>query len=104
MIPFFSVVIPLYNKEQYIKNTLQSVLNQVFQDFEIIIVNDGSTDRSIDIVYALNDKRIQVFTQENKGVALARNFGIKKSKSKFIALIDADDTGESIICQKLKKV
>ena len=65
--PFFSVVIPLYNKEDYIEDTLKSVLNQTFQDFEVIIVNDGSTDKSLEKVNQFDDSRIRVFSQENQG-------------------------------------
>jgi len=90
-IPFFSVIIPLYNKEDYIENTLKSVLNQTFKDFEIIIVDDGSTDDSYQIVSKFQDSRIFKFQQKNKGVSIARNFGVENARSKYIALIDADD-------------
>lgn len=89
--PFFSVIIPLYNKEFYIADTLNSVLKQTFQDFEIIIINDGSTDKSIEIASAFEDARIRFIHQENQGLSLARNNGIKEASSEFIALIDADD-------------
>ncbi len=89
--PFFSVVIPLYNKENYIPNTLKSVLNQSFSDFEIIIVNDGSTDQSEQKVFEISDTRIRYFKTENKGVSAARNFGIQQSSGKFICFLDADD-------------
>jgi len=91
MRPFFSVIIPLYNKENYIEDTLKSVLNQTFKDFEIIIINDGSTDNSLNKVTAINDKRIQLFSIENQGVSYARNYGIEKASANYIALIDADD-------------
>jgi glycosyltransferase involved in cell wall biosynthesis len=89
--PFFSVVIALYNKEDFIENTLQSVLNQTFHDFEIIIVNDGSTDKSEEIVLKCKDERINFLSKKNEGVSLARNFGVKNSKSDLIAFLDADD-------------
>lgn len=89
--PFFSVIIPLYNKEKYIGETLKSVLNQTFQDFEVIIVNDGSTDRSLEIVSSFDDIRIKIFNQEKKGVSSARNTGVEMAQSKLIAFIDADD-------------
>lgn len=89
--PFFSIVIPLYNKENFIENTLKSVLNQGFTDFELIIINDGSTDRSEEIVLKFNDNRIHYFTQENQGVSAARNLGIAQAKSNYIAFLDADD-------------
>ncbi|MHC0445698.1 glycosyltransferase family 2 protein [Flavobacterium sp. 3-218] len=88
---FFSVVIPLYNKVDHIENTVKSILGQTFIDYEIIIINDGSTDASEIIVRNFNDKRIKIFNQKNQGVSVARNFGIGKSSGKFIAFLDADD-------------
>lgn len=89
--PFFSVIIPLYNKEEYVKRTLTSLLLQSYADFEIIIVNDGSTDDSLKIVEAFDDARIKAITQKNQGVSVARNKGIEISKGKFVAFLDADD-------------
>ncbi len=86
-----SVVIPLYNKEKQIAHTLQSVFNQTFQDFEIIIVNDGSTDGSVAEVKKFADSRIRLIHQKNAGVSAARNRGIEKAKSDLIAFLDADD-------------
>ena len=86
-----SVVIPLYNKEKQIENTLQTVFNQTFQDFEIIIVNDGSTDRSLEIVQQFTEDRITIINQENQGVSAARNRGIQEAKYEYLALLDADD-------------
>lgn len=88
---FFSVVIPLYNKANYIENTIKSVLNQTFNDYEIIIINDESTDESEAVVFGFNDGRIQIYNQRNQGVSVARNLGIEKSKGKLIAFLDADD-------------
>ncbi len=88
---FFSIVIPLYNKEKYIKRTLQSVVNQTFSNFEMIIIDDGSTDKSCDIVESINDPRICLIRQENGGPSKARNRGIKEAKGEFIAFLDADD-------------
>lgn len=87
----FSVVIPLYNKELSIKNTIQSVLNQSFQDFEIVIINDGSTDNSVEVVEAFDDPRIHIIHQKNQGVSAARNKGIEEAKYEWIAFLDADD-------------
>lgn len=89
--PFFSVVIPLYNKAEQIKNTLNSVLQQSFKDFEIIVVNDGSTDGGHEVVKHILDDRITIYNQNNTGASVARNFGINKSNSNYIALLDADD-------------
>ncbi|WP_299006395.1 glycosyltransferase family A protein [uncultured Tenacibaculum sp.] len=91
----FSIVIPLYNKELSITNTLQSVLNQTFTTFEVVIVNDGSTDTSVDKVKAFNDTRIRIIEQENGGVSSARNTGIKEAKYNYVAFIDGDDLWKS---------
>ncbi|SHJ49631.1 glycosyltransferase family 2 protein [Flavobacterium haoranii] len=89
--PKISIVIPLYNKGSIVRKTLESVINQTFSDFEIIIANDGSTDDSVAIVESFKDKRILLFHQENKGAAAARNFGIEKASGELIAFLDADD-------------
>lgn len=89
--PFFSVIIPLYNKEDFIEATLKSVLQQSFTDFEVLVVNDGSTDEGEAKVLAFNDSRIQYFSQENNGVSSARNLGIANAQSDYIAFLDADD-------------
>jgi glycosyltransferase involved in cell wall biosynthesis len=87
----FSIVIPLFNKEKYIYNTITSVLNQSFISFEIIIINDGSTDNSLEIINKIKDDRIIIITTSNSGVSHSRNLGIQKSKFEFIAFLDADD-------------
>lgn len=74
----FSVVIPLYNKQQSIVNTILSVFKQSYQNFEIVIIDDGSTDSSVDAVKSISDERIRLIHQENQGVSAARNRGIKK--------------------------
>ena len=91
----FSVVIPLYNKELSIQNTILSVLKQSYQNFEIVIINDGSTDGSVDAVKAINDKRMRLIHQENQGVSAARNRGIKEAKYEWIAFLDGDDLWKS---------
>lgn len=88
---FFSVVIPLYNKEATVARAIQSVLNQTVQDFEILVVNDGSTDKGPEIVSKINDPRIRLIDQTNQGVSAARNKGIAEAKYQFIAFLDADD-------------
>ena len=87
----FSIVIPLYNKERDILKTLQSVFLQTHSNFEIIIVNDGSTDASEEVIKALADERISYFSKQNEGVALTRNFGVKQAKFEHIVFLDADD-------------
>ncbi len=87
----FSIIIPLYNKELSIRNTIQSVLNQTCQDFEIVVVNDGSTDNSLNVVEQINDFRIRVINKNNGGVSSARNYGIKHSNYPWILFLDADD-------------
>lgn len=88
---YFSIIIPLYNKESYIEDTLKSVLHQSYTNYEIIIVNDGSTDESAAKVLGFKDSRIRFYSIKNQGVSVARNFGIEKSKGELIAFLDADD-------------
>ena len=102
--PFFSIVIPLYNKAIYIENTLKNVLNQTFKDYEIIIINDGSTDNSEIKVLEFNDSRIQLFNQKNQGASVARNLGIEKANSDYIAFLDADDYWFPNHLETLKKL
>jgi len=89
--PRFSVIIPIYNKEKDVETTIKSVLNQTYIDYEVILVDDGSTDNSLDIVNAIEDDRIQIFTKQNEGVSKTRNYGITKAKAEYIAFLDADD-------------
>ena len=87
-----SVVIPLYNKAHTIVNTLSTVLNQVYTDFEVVIVNDGSTDNGVNIIIQhFSDPRIRIINQKNAGVSNARNRGVKESICQYIAFLDADD-------------
>lgn len=89
--PFFSVIIPAYNLGKYIATTIQSVLAQTFQDFEIIVVNDGSTDETVSIIQSFHDPRIHLVSQPNGGVSRARNAGMKKAQGSYIAFLDGDD-------------
>lgn len=92
-----SVVIPVYNMEQYIEECVESVINSTLQDIEILCVNDGSTDSSLDILNELakKDSRIKVLTKENGGLSSARNFGLKFAKGEYVLLLDSDDFIES---------
>jgi glycosyltransferase involved in cell wall biosynthesis len=87
----FSVIIPLYNKEQYIKRTILSVLNQTFSNFEIIIIDDGSTDNSVNIINSIDSDKIRLISQKNAGPSSARNRGIVEAQGDYLAFLDADD-------------
>lgn len=88
-----SVIVPIYNKEKYLRRSIKSLIGQTLEDIEIILVNDGSTDKSLSICkkYAEEDSRITIINQENYGVSKARNIGIQCAKSEYIAFMDADD-------------
>lgn len=100
----FSVVIPLYNKELSIRNTLQSVLDQTFTDFEIVIVNDGSTDSSVAVVEEFTDSRIRLIHQENQGVSAARNRGIQEATNQWVAFLDADDLWRKVHLETMREM
>ena len=89
--PYISVIIPLYNKELIVERSIKSVLNQSFKDFELIIVDDGSTDGSVSIVESIHDDRIRLFKQENGGPSKAKNTGVLNAKSSWVVFLDADD-------------
>lgn len=98
-----SVIIPIYNSSQTLERTLNSVINQTYTNLEIILVNDGSTDNSIEICknYAKKDNRIVIVNQKNKGVGEARNHGIDVSTGDFISFVDSDDTMDENIYNEL---
>lgn len=87
----FTVVIPLFNKKSFIAATLESVLSQTVSSFEVVVVDDGSTDGSAEIVEAFPDPRIRLVQQSNQGVAAARNKGVEEARSPWIAFLDGDD-------------
>ena len=92
--PAISVVMPVYNVEKYVSASIESVLSQTFTDFEIIVVDDGGKDASIDICSSYTDPRIRIVSQKNRGLAGARNTGILESRGEYIALLDSDDCWE----------
>lgn len=93
MMPTITIIIPVYNTEEYLEDCLQSVALQTFTDYEVILIDDGSNDRSGDICdsYAAKDKRFKVIHNDNRGVSAARNIGIKCANSKYLTFVDSDD-------------
>lgn len=90
--PKVSIVMPVYNQEEYIQETLNSLLTQTFKDFELIIVNDGSSDKTAEIISKFKDQRIKLFNnQTNKGLVYSLNKGLKEAKGQYIARADGDD-------------
>lgn len=97
-----SIIIPCYNIAQHLPTCIQSVLLQTFTDFELLLINDGSTDTTLQICeqFAANDSRIKVFTHQNKGVSYTRNRGIKEAKGEYIMFVDGDDYVERDYIEK----
>ncbi len=93
-LPLVSIIMPVYNAEKYLKNSLHSLLNQTYKKLEIICVNDGSTDNSLDVLkmIAQSDDRVKIIDQENSGPAHARNVGLDAATGKYISFVDADDS------------
>jgi glycosyltransferase involved in cell wall biosynthesis len=89
--PTVSVIMPVYNVERYVARAIDSVLAQSFKDFELILIDDGGDDGSVDICYSYKDARIKIFSQVNRGLAGARNTGIRLATGRYIALLDSDD-------------
>lgn len=88
---FFSIIIPTYNRADKISRAIKSVLNQTFTSFEIIVIDDGSTDNSREVVIGIKDERIKYFKKKNEERGIARNFGISKAQGKYIGFLDSDD-------------
>lgn len=103
MKPKISIIVPIYNAEEYINSCIESLLNQSFVDYEIVLIDDGSTDKSFQICKKIQstDRRIKLFHQENQGVSSARKLGVAKSAGEYIFFMDADDTVQSIILEVL---
>jgi glycosyltransferase involved in cell wall biosynthesis len=91
VIPFFSVVVPVYNRATLLPRAIDSLLNQEFRNFEIIIVDDGSTDETEKVVSSFQDNRIKYFKQVNRGVTVARNLGASKATGAYLLFLDSDD-------------
>lgn len=98
----FSIIIPIYNKAAYIKKAVDSVLNQSLQEFELIIIDDGSTDNSLQIIRQYDDKRIKIVTQPNAGVSSARNHGARIARYDYLTFLDADDWWDLHFLEKMK--
>ncbi len=98
--PIVSIIIPVYNTEKYIAEAIESVLNQTFESWELLIINDGSTDDTAKILAIFEDERITILTQENKGVSVARNRGLALAKGEYITFLDADDALPSYALEK----
>ncbi len=92
--PYLSIIIPTYNRATYLKSTLILILEQSFQDFEVVIVDDGSEDNTSDIVSSFEDKRIKYYFQQNQGVSVARNTGANFATSNYLVFLDSDDSFE----------
>lgn len=105
MIPTISVVVPVYNAENYISRCVESVLDQTYCNWQMILVDDGSKDKSLEICqkYANEDNRINVIHQENAGPGIARNAGIAKASGNYVVFIDSDDYIEKDYFQLLSK-
>lgn len=95
-----SVIIPFYNEEKYIKECIDSVINQTYKNIEIILINNNSTDNTLNIIKKINDERIKIYECNQQGVSHARNVGIKKATGRYICFIDSDDYWEK---EKLEK-
>src|SRR5574344_179901 len=103
--PKISVIVPVYNTEKYLAESLDSVIRQTFKDIEIICVDDGSTDNSSNILskYAKKDSRIKVISQKNQGVITARNNAIKQAEGDYIYTLDSDDVIDETTLEKSYK-
>jgi len=100
----FSVVVPLYNKEKEIVDTLNSILNQTYKPDEVIVVDDGSTDKSVKVIEKNFKNKVKIIKQKNCGVSCARNRGIKEAKNEFVCFLDADDLWEETFLEEIAKL
>jgi len=102
--PLVSVIMPLYNKEYQVLRSIESVCEQSINDFELIVINDGSTDSGPDLLRSFPDKRIKVFDQKNKGVSAARNRGVQEAQADLVAFLDADDEWQPTFLETILKL
>lgn len=104
--PTISIIIPVYNVESYLRDCLNSIVHQHFKDFEVLLINDGSSDNSGKICdeYAANDERIRVFHKNNGGVSSARNLGLTEAKGEWICFVDSDDWIEPNTLSSITKI
>lgn len=98
-----SIIVPVYNAEKYLKKCLDSLVNQTKKELEFILINDGSTDKSEEIIKTYKDKRIKYFKNKNQGIGKTRNFGIEKSSGKYLMFLDSDDYFSNDACEILYK-
>ena len=98
-----SIIVPIYNAEKYLNRCIDSLVNQTKKELEIILINDGSTDSSEDIINSYKDSRIKHFSNKNQGIGKTRNFGLKKATGKYIMFCDSDDYLEKDTCEEMFK-
>lgn len=98
-----SVIVPIYNAHKYLKRCIRSILDQTYENLDIVLIDDGSQDNSLEICkrFEKEDQRVRVFHKENGGVSSARNYGIKKAQGEYIVFIDADDRVETSFIESL---
>ena len=89
--PLVTIIVPVYNSEKYLEQCIQNLLNQTYHNLQIILVNDGSTDHSLDICKRITDKRVEVYTKQNGGASSARNLGLTHRKGEYVLFVDSDD-------------
>ena len=100
----FSVIIPLYNKAPYVAKAIESVLGQTYRDFEVIVIDDGSIDQSLEVAKTFENKSITIVSQPNSGVSTARNNGVKLAKYPYICFLDADDWWHPTFLEEMKRL
>ena len=89
-----SIIVPIYNSEKYISACIESILHQTYKDFELLLIDDGSTDNTNNIIKKYKDSRIKIYRQENKGTGAARNLGMKHANGNYLTFVDSDDAIE----------